>query len=223
MNTELRFKQNGEQKVYLTSDCHIFHNPKWEVPIWKMRGFNSLEESNRYIIDSINNTVGGNDILINLGDITLNCSEIQFESLLSQIKCQNIYLLFGNHNSPCWGVYQREVKQYIQSIYGDTHYNHLEEIEIYPLRYRNIIFVGNYLEFVVDGIKCVASHYPIHSFNGQTKGGLHFFGHIHSDVTTPKLNGRKMDVGFDYYKRPISFNEAKDVLLKIPIQHEGHH
>lgn len=222
MNRVLKFKQSADSIVHLTSDWHIFHNPKWDVPIWKVRGFNSVEESDEYIINSINDNVGVNDVLINLGDPTLNCSEGQFEGLLSRIKCQRIYLLFGNHNSPCWSIYRREVDKLFANIaggvdQGDTEY------ELYPFRYRNLIFVGDYLEFVVDGTKCVASHYPIYSFNGQAKGAFQFFGHIHSNIDTIKQSGRKMDVGFDYHRKPISFNDAKKLLLKIPVAHEGHH
>ena len=215
MNRMLKFKQTDEQKVYLSSDWHIFHNPKWEVPIWKMRGFNSIEESNESIIKSINDNVRANDILIYLGDMVLNCSESQFESLLSRINCQTIYTLFGNHNSCVLNAYQKELKRLFPTID--------DGIEIYPIKYRNLIYVGNYLEFSVDDRLSVATHYPIHSFNGQSKGALHFFGHIHSTTDTPKLNGRRMDVGFDYHKKPISFNAAMNILDKIPINHEGHH
>ena len=225
MNQLLKINQKENRKVYLTSDLHIFHDPIWEIPIWKSRGFSSIEESNAGIIDVINNTVGVDDILINLGDITLNCSEFQFEDLLSRIKCRSIYTLFGNHNSPCFSIYRREVEN-IQSNFGILNYTKYADpigFEIYPLRYKNIVFLGNYCEALIDGIKCVFSHYPIHSFNGQARGALHFFGHIHSNINTPKYEGRKMDVGFDYHKKPILFDDAKDILYKIPIEHEGHH
>lgn len=224
MNKELRFKQTDAQKVYLTSDWHIFHNPKWSIPIWKMRGFNSLEESNKHIIDSINDTVGVNDILINLGDPTLNCSESQFEELLSQIKCQTVYLLFGNHNSPCWGIYQREVKNFLSSM--DDDYSATQpslEVEIYPLKYRNIIFVGNYLEFIVDGQYFVASHYPQSSWNHMAKNSIHCHGHIHSTKETYVQSGKMIDVGFDYHRKPISVDEIKKYMNTISIKHEGHH
>ena len=213
MNRQLKFKQSEDSRVWLSSDFHLNHNPNWPTPIWRMRGYNSVEEMNYGIIKSVNDNVKSTDVLIYLGDFTLNCGSSQFENFLSQINCQSIYILYGNHNSCVWSTYEEQV----YSQYGK------KDIEIYPLNYRNLIFVGNYLEFSVDGINAIAFHYPIHSFNGQTKGRPHFYGHIHSTPETPKIEGRKMDVGFDYWKRPVSFDEAIKILDKMPIKHEGHH
>ncbi len=226
MNKELKFKQTDDSKVYLTSDWHVFHNPKWPIPIWKMRGFNSIDESNKSIINSINDTVGVDDILINLGDLTLNCSESQFEGLLSQINCQTIYLLFGNHNSPCWSVYQREIKEFFRKMDDDfTATQPKPDVEIYPFKYRNIVFVGNYLEFIVDGQYFTASHYPQSSWNHMAKGSIHCHGHVHSTKEIPyvKNYGKMIDVGFDYHKKPISVDEIKKLMNNIEIKHEGHH
>jgi calcineurin-like phosphoesterase family protein len=227
MNKELRIRQSETQKVYLTSDWHIFHNPKWPIPIWKMRGFSSLDESNRFIIESVNSKVRTDDILINLGDLTLNCSESQFEELLSQIHCQTIYCLFGNHNGPCYSIYKREVNRWLNLIPDGYKYisgNGIEP-EIYPLRYRNIVFVGNYLELTVDGQYFILSHFPQSSWNHSSKGSIHCHGHVHSTKEIPYINkiGRMIDVGFDYNKKPISVNEIKTLMSKIDIKHEGHH
>lgn len=208
MNRLLKLKQTENCKVWLSSDWHYNHNPPWNNPIWKQRGYNSVDEMNHSIIKSINATVRYSDILIYMGDMVLNCQENQFENFLSQINCQQIYVLFGNHNSCVWSIYEREV----HNQFG------LKDVEIYPFKYRNLIYVGNYLEFSVDGHFCCASHYPIWSFNGQHKGCYHFFGHIHSTPTIKtNLTGRKMDVGFDYWKQPISFNDARIFLDKIII------
>ena len=39
MNTQLKFKQTDGSKVHMFSDAHLNHNPRWEKPIWAMRGF----------------------------------------------------------------------------------------------------------------------------------------------------------------------------------------
>ena len=218
MNRVLRFKQTESSKVWLTSDWHYNHNPKWPVPIWKMRGYNSVNEMNVDIIKSINDNVGVNDILINAGDPTLNCSESEFESLLSQIICQTVYMMWGNHSSPSWGIYQREVNKLLNLPESNECVQ-----EIYPLKYRNTIFVGNYLEISVDGFKSVVSHYPLSSWNGMSHNSLLLHGHIHSTKENYKLDGKTIDVGFDYWKRPVSFDEIKLMMDKVPRKIEGHH
>lgn len=218
MNRILKLRQTDASKVYMTSDWHLFHNPMWPVPIWKMRGFNSLDESNDFIVDSINETVSANDHMFNLGDPSLNCTESQFEELLSKIQCQNIYLMWGNHASPSWKIYQREIDK-INKWRNISN----EEIEIYPFRYRNLIFIGNYAEIVVDGQFICLSHYPMNSWNNMAKGSIHCHGHIHSTKETYKFEGKKIDVGMDYHMKPVSFNEIRKILSKLEIKHEGHH
>ena len=90
MNRVLHFKQTDDRKVYFSSDWHLGHNPKWDVPIWKSRGFNSADEMTSGIIKSINDTIRFDDILFYGGDFCLNSTESQFESYLSRITCNNI-------------------------------------------------------------------------------------------------------------------------------------
>jgi len=211
MNRELRIRQTAEQKVYFSSDFHLNHSPKWPVPIWKGRGFESVTEMNDAIIKSINDTVRSTDILIFLGDFVLNCSEAQFEEFLSRINCQNIYMLFGNHNSCVWNVYQTT----LYSQFG------MKDVEIYPIQYRNITFIGNYAEIIVDGRIFVITHYPIHSWNNQKRGSIHLYGHQHCE-NNPQ-GGRRMDVGWDRDKRPYSIDEIWNKLSNVPILSDGGH
>ena len=236
MNTKLHFKQTDEQKVYFCSDLHWNHNPKWPVPLWKSRGYHSVEEQNTHQIMEINRVVRPNDILVNLGDTTLNCSESQFESLLSQINCQNIYTLWGNHNSPSWAIYQREVsKKYTQSVYDgtdymgspmDVHHIPLTDVEVYPFRYRNMIFIGNYAEMVVDGHYFVLSHYPIYVFNHMKDGTTHLCGHSHYNLTLSQADNKQskiLDVGWDGKLSVWSVQEILDVTNTKNILKVDHH
>ena len=222
MNKELRIKQTEEQKVYFSSDFHLNHSPKWPVPIWKSRGFESVTEMNDAIIKSINDVVRSTDILIFLGDFVLNCSDSQFEEFLSRINCQNIYMLFGNHNSCVWNVYQREIQNFFRSMDDDfTATQPKPDVEIYPFKYRNITFIGNYAEVIVDGRIFVITHYPIHSWNNQKRGSVHLYGHQHCE-NNPQ-GGRRMDVGWDRDKRPYSADEIWNNLSKVPILSDGGH
>ena len=221
MNKELRIRQTDDSKVYFTSDFHINHNPKWLIPIWKMRGYNSVTEMNDAIIKSINDVIRSTDILFFLGDFVLNCSESQFEEFLSRINCQNIYMIFGYHNSCVWSSYQRELKKMFPTTEHFSALQGLGEVEVYPLRYRNLVFIGNYAEVIVDGHILVLSHYPIHSWNYMKKGSVHLYGHQHCE-NNPQ-GGRRMDVGWDGDKRPYSIDEILNVVGCIQIISDGGH
>jgi calcineurin-like phosphoesterase family protein len=235
MNKIFRFKQTDDTKVYFHSDWHYNHAPRWDVPIWKQRGYNSVEEMNVDIIKNVNETIRAQDILIYLGDISLNCAEDQFERFISQINCQNIYTLFGNHNSPVWTIYRREIGRWLEKNYnhgldqiGEPYIlNQESDTEIYPFKYKNIIFIGNYAEFIVDGQHIVASHYPFMIWNKMSSQTWCLVGHSHggcSNTNTQNKYGRILDVGYDEHKKPLSFYEIKSIMDSkkfIPI--DRHH
>jgi len=227
MNKELKFQQTDNHKVYLSSDFHLNHSPKWPIPIWKMRGFSLVDEMNNAIIGSVNNSVRPDDSLLFLGDITLNCSEFQFEGFISRILCQNIYVIWGNHNSPSWNLYKREVNNWFSKMSGDNRVSigfvHDENFqhEIYPFRYKNLVFIGNYVKVSVDYQKFILSHYPIHSWEDMKNGRVLCYGHQHCENNPD--GGRRLDVGWDRDRRPYSSDEVWNKMLKIPIMSDGGH
>lgn len=83
---------------YFIADTHWNHKnitgPK--LSRWKSgyRDFDSIEEMNEAITDSINSRVGKNDILYHLGDISFGNL-----SCLYSLKCENIILILGNHDN----------------------------------------------------------------------------------------------------------------------------
>lgn len=225
MNKVLRFNQTPDRKVYVVSDTHWNHNPKWPVPLWQARGYKSVDESNEHQRDTINKIVRPNDILIHLGDVTLNCNEEQFEKFIASLNCQTIYALWGNHNSPSWNIYQREVKKWLKEpveSYGDT----TSDYEVYPFRYKNLVFVGNYLEAIIDGTYFVMSHYPIYVFNHMSKGALHLCGHSHYNLELSQADNptsKILDVGWDGWAKPLSIDEIKAIMAKKNILAVDHH
>jgi calcineurin-like phosphoesterase family protein len=224
MNKLLKFRQTDEQKVYFVSDLHHCHNPKWKVPLWEQRGYKDVNEMNEDQIETINKIVRPNDILWHLGDLTLNCSEQQFEEFISKIKCQNIYCLWGNHNSPTWATYQREtqkVQEFLKSVYNTS-----ELMEIYPLRYKNLIFFGNYQEMTVDGQYIILDHYPTYVFNHMKDGAWHLCGHSHYNLPFSKadnLESKVIDVGWDGKLSPYSMDELREIMNKKNIFQSGDH
>lgn len=83
------------EKVWITSDLHFGHNQPF---LYEPRGFSSIEEHDKTIIENINNTVMENDTLYILGDLMLNDTEYGMKCL-KQIKCQDICVIIGNHDT----------------------------------------------------------------------------------------------------------------------------
>jgi calcineurin-like phosphoesterase family protein len=225
MNRVLKIKTNTDQKVWFVSDTHLFHNKSF---VWEVRGHTSPEDHTNFVIGKINELVKEDDILFHLGDITLNCTEEQFEDTIKQIRCRSVYLLWGNHNSPSWKIYQREVAQSLKRLTQNytsasvDGWHKEDEFEVYPFRYKNLVFLGNYVEVILNGQYIVLTHYPIHSWNNMNKGTWHLFGHMH--CKNSPTNGRRLDVGWDGYKKPLSFEEVKEIMdIKEILSDGGHH
>ena len=216
----LNFKDTEYQKTYISSDFHLNHDPKWENPIWKMRGFNSACEMTDAIIKSVNDTARAQDNLLFLGDLCLNTPISQFEELISRIFCQNIYMLHGNHANPHFkNVYRPLVKK----ILGDTY---SENSEIYPLRYKNLIFIGDYAEATLNGQMCVLSHYALRSWNHMAHGSFCLHGHEHGEVlesSPDDITAKILDVAWDTFKKPLSISEIVGIMSRKKMKSAGHH
>ena len=227
MNKTVRLKQTDDQKVYFISDLHHFHNPvRWAVPLWKQRGYDNVTEMNEDQIATINKIIRPNDILWHLGDITLNCSESQFEEFITRLQCQNIYCLWGNHNSPTWAIYQREIQKIKEATKVHNLTGSSEDIEIYPLRYRNLVFFGNYQELVVDGQCMVLGHYPTYVWNSIKDGVWHLCGHSHYNLPFSKadnLEAKILDVGWDGQLKPYSMDDLRTIMNKKKVFNAGDH
>ena len=56
-------------KIFLTSDLHFGHDREF---VWKVRGYNSVEEMNEAQVRKWNETVSENDSVYILGDFCWN-------------------------------------------------------------------------------------------------------------------------------------------------------
>jgi calcineurin-like phosphoesterase family protein len=206
-----------ERQVYLSSDLHLNHDKPFVV---QSRGFKNVTEHNDGVIESLNKEVRPNDILCLLGDFCLKTSEQEFEDFISRIKCQNVYMLWGNHNNPVERIYKREVAKVLlaHSMHPNT--------EIYPFRYKNLIFAGHYLEVFIDNHPVVMCHYPISSFNMMKHGAYMLCGHSHQNYEMTRAShtvGRYLDVGWDGHKKPLTFKEVKAIMDKKLVITVDHH
>jgi calcineurin-like phosphoesterase family protein len=202
-----------KQQVFFSGDWHYNHLQPF---IWEARGYKSVQEHNESLVREINNVVAPEDILFNLGDLCLNASIEQFEELISAVKCQTIYLLWGNHPNK---HYKNIYKPMVKSILGDR-FSDLNEI--YPLRYKNVVYLGHYAEICVNGQMIILSHYPFSIWNEMNHSSWCLTGHSHyhfAPSTAEDSTSKILDVGWDGHKKPWSFDEIKEVMAtkKVPV------
>lgn len=101
--------------IFFISDLHLGHRGvlKWGKP-W--RKGETQEEHDQWIIDSINSVVRGkNDRLYILGDVSWRVNKL---FMLDQLKCQDLFLVRGNHDD----LPTAEYLQYFKEIYGVVKY-----------------------------------------------------------------------------------------------------
>jgi len=176
-----------------------------------MRGYTSAQDMTDSIIDVTNSIVRAGDILIFLGDWCLNTTKEQFDAQLDRFQCQNIFALWGNHNNPHEKkVYQTLVRGAVSGQHGPF------PIEIYPFKYKNMTFLGHYVEAVLNGQYTVLCHYPIGVWNEMSHGAWMLCGHSHygyppstAEVST---HGKILDCGWDGHKKPLSLAEITAIM-----------
>ncbi len=207
----LKFNSN-QRRLFFLSDPHLNH----KLPdILQKRGFSNPEDHTRAVIDSINKDVKKDDILFNIGDTFLNSTEEMAVECLDKIECQTIYTLWSNHPNPLAKIYKREVAK----TYGD--------IEVYPFRWKNLVFIGDMLEMYIDNIPIVLCHYPLLIWNHMKTGSVCFSGHSHSGckITQPDYpDGKIIDLSWETFKRPVIFSELMEIMNKKQISKlDDHH
>lgn len=211
----LKYNWNDRHKHYWVSDLHTFHDPSWDVPIWKMRGYESAEDCAQKQKEEINSRVGPTDYLWNLGDNFLNSTDEKALEWWSGINCKNIRYLFGNHESVPYRLYRKAVKD--QFGFND--------LEVYPVRLNNVVFMGNHLEIRLGKQHIVMNHFPLRTHNKGARGSWQLHGHSHNSDETRNPDhplGKVLDCGWDWKKSVWSFEEISDVMSTKDIHITDH-
>jgi calcineurin-like phosphoesterase family protein len=196
------------QQLFFTSDTHYSHSnicsatTNWKDAEDKTRAFASLEEMNDAIVNNINDKVGEDDILFDLGDWSFGGFE-NIEKFRKRIKCKNIHLILGNHDE-----HIERNKNDIRRLF--TSVNHYVNLD---LRRPSIKGKGQ-----IDRFKFILCHFPIASWDGMNDGVIHLHGHVHLPKHQRVGNGRSLDVGVDGNDlEPISLDEILDLMKNQPI------
>jgi len=145
------------------------------------RPFKTLEEMNIEMIKRWNNKVSKKDNVYYCGDLSFGSKE-ETIWLLSQLN-GNIFLIEGNHDHI---VRDRDVRE----KFG---------------------WVKPYYKLKQDNKKIILFHYPIQVWDSKHYGSLHFYGHVHSNVSDHGLeynNANSYNVGVDVNGyEPVSLEE----------------
>lgn len=212
----VNIRENENLKVGVISDPHLGHNPKWNVPLWKARGYDSVGEHDADIINKVNAMLGPNDILLMLGDFCLNATVESFNSYLDRFNCQ-IWAIWGNHNNP-------HEKAIFRKAMGSNYVGNVQ-VESYPFKYKNMTYFGDRLKLVWNGQFCVLDHFPIYVWEEMQHGAWMLCGHSHYGCPWSQAenkNAKILDCGWDGHKKPLSFKDVQaimDTKTFVPVDH----
>ena len=208
--------------IYFTSDTHYSHKnmvlgtSSWNHKKDSCRNYQTIEEHDKFIIDSINNIVGVNDILYHDGDLSFGGIN-NIWNFRKEINCLDIRLLLGNHDEhikknkvlPNCVRYRGKIIDTDELPSGETGS---------PVKARELFTsVENYMEITIEKQSIILMHYPIKSWNYADSGSWMLFGHLHGGLNDDEFvkSHKTMDVGIDWTEfRPYSFEEIKEIMSK---------
>lgn len=169
--------------IYVTSDLHFCHNRDF---VYRPRGFGTVQEMNRAIVENWNNVVAPDDDVYVLGDIMLN-DNAEGARLFKNLKGQ-IHIVLGNHDTE-------------------------ERIGLYHHFY-NVVEVEYGLPLKYNGYRFYLSHYPTLSARDDEakplkKQRINLCGHTHtSDKFYDWDKGRIYHVELDAHGcTPVSLDK----------------
>lgn len=150
---------------FYTSDLHFFHKRICEFTDRKL--FANEDTHNDWLINLWNNQVQRGDLVYILGDVSFAKDWELTKNVLNQLNGQKI-IIKGNHDS------SRDLDN-LQIESSIVKWDHYEEVKIAK-------------------VKTCLFHFPIQSWNSQSDGSWHLFGHTHGNSTN---KGKCLDVGID--------------------------
>lgn len=215
---QVNIRESDKQKVLITADPHLGHNPKWPMPLWKSRGFQNVQEHDDTLINNFNENARPQDILIVVGDFCLNTTVDQFNGYLDRIQCQNIWHIWGNHNNP----HEKAIYRKAMGINFVGPF----QVESYPYQHKNMLYLGDRLKLILNGQFCVLDHFPIHVWEEMQHGAWMLCGHSHCGCEYSQaetLTGKILDVGWDGHQKVWTFEEIKAVMDKKQFVAMDHH
>lgn len=191
---------------YFSADWHANHTSicrgvsRWDDKSG-CRNFDTVEEMNERIVQSVLDTVPEDAYLFNLGDIWFGQPQSRkyFKELLYRIAPRKHVFLHGNHTQ--WLRKETEWHNFFHWI-GD----YLEIYAVSPHRKKKICMF----------------HFAQRVWHDEHRGSWHLYGHSHMSLED-KPNGKSLDVGWDRANKPLSFFEIEEILSKRNFEPKDHH
>lgn len=198
--------------IFFWSDTHFNHRCEhWQVPLWKARGFKSVDEHTEGLINRWNYKITPDSVAFHLGDFIFGFNSIDnFKSIVQRLNFKELYIMPGNHNSG-W-------KQVFEEQKGNIWYINSN---------KRVIFIPNYLEVVAGNNFLVLSHYPILSFNSQAKGAICLYGHVHGNLAKNEIGqlykqARTLEVTVENAAFPLSLREVQKAVGNEIVSFDHH-
>jgi calcineurin-like phosphoesterase family protein len=122
-----KINRNDYKKIYIGSDFHYNHQRDF---IWTPRGFDAAYKHDKFIEDECDKLTA-DDLLIYMGDFSLNSNRESTLNLMKRIKAQKFYI-WGNHEGEPMRLYKDGVDRFWNTINLPDAYNR-NNVEVYPL------------------------------------------------------------------------------------------
>lgn len=188
----------SSSNIFFTSDLHFGHkNVMNFCPCF--RGFNSVDEMDNRLIELWNYTVGVNDEIYNLGDLSFYKDIEKCISILKRLNGKHT-LILGNHDLTI-----RKQKDELLAITKFDGNKLFEEI----VDYKELA-----LKFKDDSYRLVLFHYPILEWNAGHHGSILLYGHVHDSVSP--LKGRALNVGYDLHGKILHLRDVISYTKDLP-------
>ena len=160
---------------YFIGDLHFGHK---NCLAFDNRPFTNIESHDQALIDNWNNTVGIDDDVYVLGDISWYSPTKTLE-IFNQLN-DNIHLIIGNHDGKL--LKNRKLRNRFCEI---THYKELD--------------IGN-------GKSIVLQHYPSPCFKNHYRGWYHLYAHVHNSFEWHMIENFKLQMEKLYEKPCEMYN-----------------
>lgn len=195
-------------KVFYTSDTHFGHRF-----VAGLRGFDSFEDHDQYMIDRWNSFVSKNDVVFHLGDFSMRQNDYTKEC--AKALNGRIHLVAGNHDS-CWHRHSSRgnIRRAVRSVGW-----------FYDAGFEEVYTSGSIVSVLPKVGNVLLSHLPSSGDHGvkdrygdrrPSSKGVIICGHVHSEWD---VMGQNINVGVDVRDmKPVEQSELVKIAqgLRLP-------
>lgn len=224
---------SSKGKLLWISDQHQNHQPNWgdTPPLWKTRGFTSIEDHDAWIRDQWHKMVDTDTVVFDLGDRTFSDPKGERFRQTSTWPGRQ-FCVWGNHRSGGTQIYQEGIRRLLDGYGVNAAQTDPNIPQVYPITVNNATFVGESLHAYIDGTSVYMQHYAPYIWPEIGDGGFACVGHSHRralDLNPEDRSfGRIMDVGLDNAIAEtgtpfFDWDQVKRIMAAKPVVKRDHH